>query len=736
MTWLLLGTLLLFFSPVLVRGWVVFPHDNSIEVGLPQASTGAGERPSQRKFSDQSSAFVPELSLHLRDESSGWLATWNPHVQLGRPAGHLGGISKAYAPLHLLSWFSDDPLRVYSLLVVLTLIATAWFSYRLLTDLDLHPSACLVGALGLGLSPFLCYWLTFLTFLSTVCFTVALLWLVPRFLRTGGLGTAWGIVGTAHLLLLSGYPQFLVLQCYLLAAATLATFFQLPRRLRVRRGLGLLVLGGLAAISVFPVWADVVLAFGDSLRQEVDSQFFLSALPQPSADEGLAYAASLLDFSWQGNPMEVTPPRWWQGFQLNPVVAALLFLSLSAWRRSWPWLLFVALCLLPILVPATFAFAVQNLGFHLSRSSPIGGILIPAVIAAAMGADALLKGECNGRGRGLLLLLMPLALVGSAALKAGNSVRLPAVFCSLALTAALVTSWWLGRGWPLVLASLVAAIVHSFPLALWRPVEEVKQTSALLDCLQRESQPRDRYLRRTDLRKEILPANQEIWHELRSVQSYDSLAPLRYVEWTRPFSALADATRGRHFRGIDADRSLDPERLAWAGVGLVVSAKPLPEGAGQPLQEVSGLHLTRSALPPVHHALLRESEVQLDGDRVTLVDRSLPAARAVLQRMDLASDHLHFEFAPSSDSSPRVLFLSQQFHPSWQARSGPDLLQTVGIDGFYQGVLVPPDVGSVELRFRPWARFAWLPQAALAVAAFACFRPRKKTCASPKAAES
>ena len=63
-----------------------------------------------------------------------------------------------------------------------------------------------------------------------------------------------------------------------------------------------------------------------------------------------------------------------------------------------------------------------------------------------------------------------------------------------------------------------------------------------------------------------------------------------------------------------------------------------------------------------------------------------------------------------------LLFLSQQYHPHGRARSTAGELETVTIDGFFQGVLVPVGTAEIELAFEPWVRWAWLPQACFTLA--------------------
>ncbi len=87
---LLLGVFVLHFSRILFCGDVIFPHDNGLEVGVSEKDSSG--RISNRKFSDESSAFIPELANNLRRDRKNWLATWNPHVQLGTARPTKSGI--------------------------------------------------------------------------------------------------------------------------------------------------------------------------------------------------------------------------------------------------------------------------------------------------------------------------------------------------------------------------------------------------------------------------------------------------------------------------------------------------------------------------------------------------------------------------------------------------------------------------------------------------------------------
>ena len=65
-------------------------------------------------------------------------------------------------------------------------------------------------------------------------------------------------------------------------------------------------------------------------------------------------------------------------------------------------------------------------------------------------------------------------------------------------------------------------------------------------------------------------------------------------------------------------------------------------------------------------------------------------------------------FATSDSAHDTLLFLSRQHHPHWTARSGEKPLETVLVNGFYLGVIVPPHTPAVEIAFEPWTRWMWI----------------------------
>jgi hypothetical protein len=126
----------------------------------------------------------------------------------------------------------------------------------------------------------------------------------------------------------------------------------------------------------------------------------------------------------------------------------------------------------------------------------------------------------------------------------------------------------------------------------------------------------------------------------------------------------------------------------------------------QDIGTVGGVHLYRARERPV-----LQSQIEGFG--------TPSAARLAVQRTRAADDRL--EFATSVSDAPTILLVSQQFHPQWRARgrkgSAEIALETFAVDDFWQGVKLPPGTREVALEFRPWVRFAWIPQLLFSLAA-------------------
>ncbi len=714
---LVIGVWLVFFEPVWWRGFAIAAHDNRLELGLPALPDAAL---ASRALSDQTSVTLPELAHQLRGARSGWLATWNPHTELGRPSIHVAGFSRAYFLTRLLGLFSGDALRVYTAQVALHSAGAAGFGFALFAALGLAPAACAIGALGLSLGIFSAHWLCFGMFLAGICWTAGLLLAIARFARRPTPASALGAAFCSHALLLSAYPQQIVWHAWLAAGFALFALRRAcarePRRLAARAA-ALAACAAVGALACLPVYADLWLALQRSARAAADPGFFLSALPDLSGGAGWFYAAQKLDPFWRGNPFASAQPIPFDGVALSPPLALLACAALSraGLRRVWPALAFCGGALLLTLSPACYALAIRWLGLGISRYAPLAGAWIPAVALAAAGAHLLLRG---GAAPPLRTALSGAALAGLLAIgwaQAGGPFAWREIAIAGLLLAAALALCAIPRAGLLAALAALSTLHYGLPLRLLRAPAAVARTSPLVEALQQLGADGSRYALVADARASarwLLPSNQEAWLGLQSIHSYDSLSPLGYQRFAARVSAAGPQVLGRFFRSLGPGDALAGDELALAGVRTLVAAAPPADPAAPPRAARAGrVALLRWPEP-------RPREIQWIGEvaragELPRETRGLP--RVPVARLADQGDRLHFRVTPVAE--PSLLFVSQQHHPQWRARSARRELPLRALRGVYLGVELPPGTREVELAFAPHARFAWLPQLAFAASA-------------------
>jgi len=94
---------------------------------------------------------------------------------------------------------------------------------------------------------------------------------------------------------------------------------------------------------------------------------------------------------------------------------------------------------------------------------------------------------------------------------------------------------------------------------------------------------------------------------------------------------------------------------------------------------------------------------------------TLPSAERQLpvRLEDNKSDYSRISVSDSAEDT--LLFVSQQYFPTWRAFSGKRPLMVGLVNDFYQGIIVPPHTSEVELFHYPFAWWSWLPQAVFAL---------------------
>jgi hypothetical protein len=696
-----------FFAPMLIRGDVIYPHDNSIELGL--APPEESDHISNRKFSDQSSYYVPEIHHHLTGARSGWLSTWNPHTELGRQSRHVFGLSKAFILTHLLALASNDAFRVYTWLTQIAVLLTGVFGYLWMRSLALHPAACLTGALGLSLGVFVTYWLTSVIYIWGVCWTLAVLWLINHFLERATLTRGLGIAFAVHALLLSGYPQQIVWHAYLVSGFTLLSLLRRPdplkSKLRCAAQLSLAALLGLA--SAAPVYLDLALTAGNSLRPERDPQAFVAALHAlPSWRDAAPFLTSIFDAFWVGNPIQRDYPLRFNGLSLTPLFSVLMLLSFvdGQWRRLWFWQGFTLLCLLMTVWPAAYFFGVRHFGLALSLWTPLASAYVPAVTLAAYAADHVLRAGVRDGRLGLFLAFLPFAAVLTTALSRHESIEPGFAAVGIVLFLAAVVFLRTRSAGLLIATAIMSVLLYGSFLVLARPPLEIRRTSPLVEMIRRETQGESRY---AFVINRAIPSNQEAMLGLRSIHTYNTLASRSYRDWVARVSNAGPAGYfGGQFRAIVPAARLDSDELRLAGVRLVASPRQLDPAIAELIGWYARLRLYRLHSPLLEaqfrvYEPIRQGHVRVDP--LAPEDVLLETKKTRDQ-----GDRLRFRTTPTD--RPTLLFSSQQYHPHWKAFVDGRELQVVQVNEFYLGVVLPPHTEEIELRFLPWARWSWLPQ--------------------------
>ena len=576
---LLLGVFVLHFSRILFCGDVIFPHDNGLEVGVSEKDSSG--RISNRKFSDESSAFIPELANNLRKDRKNWLATWNPHVQLGR-ASSPGELSRAFVFTNLFSLFTSNPFVLYTALVLLTVALTAVFFLLFLRSLGLHPAACACGALGLAFTTPVSYWLCFVMFVSAICWPVCLLWLLTEFTRKPSWPIALGMVFATYCLLITSYPQVTILSAYLIGAYALITLVQHPSTHREKSRTLLAMLGCAAAglVMTLPIFLDLLFTAKNSARlREVSDNFFIAVLPPCRNLRELSdFLVTLFDWSWLGNAIAPNYPARFNGLSFTPFYGSLIWLSfiLKNRRVTLFWQIFLIASLAATIFPGAYLFAVHHLGFGLSRIQLAGGGIIPGFVLSALSIDAILRGKLRLTVRSAIWLLIPLVAESMVALLIWNRLTINAgaiVITCVLIIALLCSLRW--RSIPGFIAIAVAStLLYGRVLILSRPLESIHTSSKLVEAIKTHTPDGERFAI-ADSTTAVLPPNQEALLGLNSVNSYDSLSSRRYQELVKRWSTIGTGTYGRYFRSLDAKQALADPTFPFSNVHLVLSTRPL-----------------------------------------------------------------------------------------------------------------------------------------------------------------
>lgn len=700
-------------------------------------------RPENGKFSDYATFYIPEATEFLSGTRSNWIATWMPYDELGRPASHMLGLSPAYLPNWILSKFVTDPFSYLTVIALFAIFLTGAFAFLLARELELMPAAALIAALAIGLSPSLIYWATFPMFASAYGWTCAVLYGITRLVRhkdfLAWLTIAFGI----YSLLITAYPVMVVYHVYLAGGFIIYLALKHPSFPRDGRGLAKLSLGlgsamAFGILATLPALIDTFHTAQNSARTHPDISFFQAVVPPlQSPTDWQRFLAFWTFPQVLGNPILGTFPPQFNGRSLAPFVVFLLFASNL--RRAWGWWLATLLLLSADAIPPIFGFAVAHLGFNLSRSVPSAQMLIPLTMIVAVSVDSALRREdhdvpkgmrqtlreCAPLIRAALLYLLFFAIAIKTSVQYQITIEYLKVFIFIGYLPLLAVA--LRYRLPGLIVVVMAAHLmlfdrHEF---LVQPRRAIVQSTPVTDQLQKLLADGGRYAL-LDSASALLPPNINAQLKLSSVHTYDSLSPLRYQALVRRLGGEV-MTYGRSNETISAS-ALGTVDFRLANIGALVTREPLASADVVLKSNIEGFLIYQVLERWGAYTRFDLSSLALDTDSAHVTNTSTMEKHAATTLID-TGDFVLLRLARSSESTT-VLVVSQSFHSNWHADArsfdGWRALRTLPVNDAFEGIIVPPKVESIRLRFTPWVRWSWLSHAAFGILAvllaFTCYR--------------
>jgi hypothetical protein len=691
-------------------GEVIAPDRQTTEVGLPDALQAKSAHFENRKFSDYTNAYIPEISKFLTGPRSGRVALWTDSNELGRPLYHISGFSPVYLPALIISKFTRNPWRFITVLSVLFCYLAGAFIFLLCRELRLDPVAGLVAGLSLSASPLFIYWLTFPMFSATWCWTAGCLWAAHRLMRKADL-FGWGVLAfSAYSLLMTGYPQLVVFQIYFMGAVGILLAARLYREDAARMIRFLCVVGSAACVAgllALPVYYDIFITSLNSGRMQTDLSFFQAALPHISSPSDVA---RLFVFGVMPNIFgSITSPDFplpYDGLSATLLMTFfVLFGVVAGFGDGRGWWLAIGTILMVVFVHPIYDFAVAHLGFGLSRSNPLSMLMFPTVMLGAYAVDTLSRG--NPRCMTAIVYAVGGVLGALAAgIAYGLMFRIP-IHWSLVVTVLVITSLlaaqWRGyRPGLLLLACLMSLAAFSFPSMLRQQFNEVRNTSPLVAAVHARL-PDDSRFAVAAPGIAALPPNFNSVVGLSSIHSYDSLSSSNYQAYIKALDGRV-LTYGRWNDAVSPQYS---SALFWmSNVALVLASTQLQDENLRCPDQVDGVWLCA-----VRSRMGRTMQIATDGLSASPFGWNVgdPRARLSLPSTQL-TDSGDVQTVAVSSVAKSLLIISQRYHRDWHAEALQNghwiPAATTMVNGFFEGVVLPSDSSMVRLAFKPFARFA------------------------------
>ena len=701
--------------PIWINGEVLSPHRQLSELALTDQTSSFDKQIENRKFSDFTSCYIPDIAQYLNGTRSGWLKLWTNKNELGRPLLQILGFSPAYMPSWLLAQISENPLRFITSLSILTCFFTGLFIILYCSEMGLVPLAGLVAGTSIAASPVVMYWLTFPMFNAAWCWSAGALWAVTRLAKKPSL-LAWiTLTFSSYSLLMTAYPQLVIYHAWLLGGYGIYLAWHKAHVDHVGGVVyffactaSALVIGGALTL---PVYLDLIFQTAESARVAPDPSFFTAILPKIANFTELVrflVLSTLPEFF--GNPIAPSYPFPYNGMSTTLVMIFFAVISiLSTFKKTWGWWLAIFLLCLLTFVHPFYLLAVKYLGLNISRSSPICIMMLPLTVIIAFGVDALATFTDPKKrfivtiiavGCGLTAIIVCL----SFGLLKGIPIRWEMVAAMLLVIGLLAAQSHKFQPLLIVCVLGILLVKVSYPLILHRDPTGIAITSPLVDKI-RSNLPEGTRFTVVGPPLAVLPPNLNAGLGLASLHSYNSLSSRRYHSLIKALGGQMN-TYGRINVTVSPNYS---GPIFWmSNISLILSATKLIGTNIEYLGMESDVHLYK-VLSRMGDSLQITPQMEDTPSEAFMIKdpRSLPN-HSPTKLVD-EGDILEFEV---TNGPPSVLILSQKFHRDWKAvaltSKGWQPTNTMEINSIFQGVSLPIATERIRLEFKPYSRYAWI----------------------------
>ena len=703
--------------PYWISGDVITPHLQFLDLKIEDQIVA--KQIENYYFSDFVLNYIPKITEHFNAPRSSFLALWTNRTELGLPLNHLSGFSSAYLPTWIISSWVDDPWSLITTLSLGMCFLAGFFILLFAREVGLSPLSGLISGLGMAASPFFMFWLTFPMFITVGCWAAGSLWAVTRLAKCPDI-LGWSVLAfSGYSLLITGYPQAVVIHAYLLSgywlwlARSQVRTSQLALVKFLMLTVSALIVG--AGLS-YPIYRDLYITYTESARFSPDISWFIARLPNlTNFSELVRFFVLSTAPEIFGNPINRgSYPLPYDGYKVISSSFIVIFFAIFAlftiFKKTWGWWLAILILYLLSLVHPLYELAIKYFGFNLSRSSPLACALLPLTIITAFGIDVLVKRTYNYQfAKAVFAVGSIMLIVIVIGVAFGISQNIPihwgSVVGLLILLLLLIAQYDRTRPKFLILALGIVLIMTSYPLMLKQDPLKIAMSSPLTERIKSNLQQGSRYAIIAPGDKSMLRPNLNVTLGLSSIHSYNSLSSHRYHTLIKSLGGKV-YSYGRHNRAISPDYA---GTMFWiSNVGLILSPKILDHQNLEPLGEESGIHFYRVVSRMGESLQVVPPQLDMNMKKIVLNDPRDMVTNTPIKILD-QGDVLEFKVEPTA---PSVLLVSQKFNRDWEAITETDYgwqaAQTVEVNGVFQGVILPQDTHRVRLNFKPLARYAWI----------------------------